>query len=280
MRNWNKEELFKELNKLSIERSGNTIITKFGGGILKTSYVSDIYEVFDFVSYLKDKIEVIENNFPIHKYNLQIWGGKQLLHLISDEVIIGEDKFHKSFYIINSTDKSRRLSFDLGLKSDNFYSVGMTNLTLSRKHTKGVSKVAIDKSIYLNGESFDEQIKDIKSLVGHKVNFSKIREVILGDEVNIPKINHHRFDAFKNAIRWELSNSLSRESVNLLYTPSDRISYVGDLDFSLDAYWVFKKYLQIFNREDSHIVKRETERIMRITRWFIRDSFIREILYS
>ena len=116
MKPWNKEELLKELDKLSIERTGNTIVTKFDNRIIKTSNVSDIYEVFDFVSYLKEKIDIIESNFPIHKYNLQIWGGKQLLQLISEEVIIGEDKFHKSFYIINSTDKSRRLSFDLGLK--------------------------------------------------------------------------------------------------------------------------------------------------------------------
>lgn len=278
MRNWNKQELLTELDKLSIERVGNTIITKFDNRIIKTSEVSDIYEVFDFVSYLKEKIDIIEKNFPIHKYNLQIWGGRQTLQLVSDEIRIGEDKFHKSFYIINSTDKSRRLSFDLGLKNNYFYSVGMTNLTLNRKHTRGVSKVAVDKSIYLNGESFDEQIENINKLIGHKVSFSKIREVILGETPDVPKINHSKFDAFKNCVRWDLGNSLSRERLILLSTPSDRINEIGDLDFSLDAYWVFKKYLQLFNREDSHIVKRETERIMKITKWFIRDSYLQKLL--
>ena len=69
-RSYNKKELFNQIDQLSIERINNQIITKYGGRVIKTANVSNRYEIFDIVKYLKDKINDIENNFTITNYRL------------------------------------------------------------------------------------------------------------------------------------------------------------------------------------------------------------------
>lgn len=275
-RNWNKEELFNQIDQISIEKVNGQVITKYGGRVVKIANVSNRYEVFDIVKYLKDKIEVIESNFNINKYLLTITKGQQYLQLISDSVNIGGIEFHKSFYILNSTDKSRRLSFNAGLHSDKYYMIGANNVGMSKKHLTGVTQSAEEASKGLSGETFNEQIESLNNLVGHRVQFSKIRQVILGDSEEIPQVNHRKFDAFKNSIRYAHSDGIIRltaEQRKQLHVESERMDSI-EHDFYVDAFWVFGVYLRLFNKQDSHIIKNETERIMNITQWAVRNNVL------
>lgn len=275
---YNKEDLFQKIDKISIEKIENQVITKYNNKVIKIANVSNRYEIFDIAKYLKDKIEIIENNFNITHYILNIKGGQQSLQLISDEVKIGGVNFRKSFYILNSTDKSRRLNFNSGLQSDKFYSIGKA-VSMCKKHLNGVTKAAEDASVGLNGETFNEQIELIESLLGHRIKFSKIREVILGNGENTPDINHRRFDAFKNSVRYESLYkriNLTESQRRMLLTQSDRLNEIED-DFYLDAFLTFQIYMTIFNKQDSHIIKKETERIMGITQWAVRNSILESL---
>jgi hypothetical protein len=282
-KSYDKTELFNQIDKLSIERIENQIITKYGGRVMKIANVSNRYEVFDISKYLKDKINDIEKNFTITNYQLVIKGGQQYLKLISDSVEVGGVEFYKSFYILNSSDKSRRLSFNVGLYSEvsKFYVVNSSkNIGLTKKHLKGVTQAGEEATIGLNDETFNEQIELLKSLVGHRISFSKLREVILGDK-DIPKINHLKFDAFKNYIRFASSDgqfTISKDQRDMLFTPSENLSEVSnDKDFYLDAFWSFQVYLRLFNKQDSHIIKNETQRIMKMTQWSIRNAVLESI---
>jgi len=275
-RNYNKEELFNYIDKIEVEKVNGQVITKYAGRVTQVANVSERYEVFDIAKYLKEKIETIEQNFTISKYQLQIRKGQQYLQLISDSVNIGGTEFYKSFYILNSTDKSRRLSFYAGLHSQNYYYIGANNVGLSKKHLTGVNVAAEDASKGLSGETFDEQIEALQNIVGHRIQFSKIRQVILGDKEEIPQVNHRKFDAFKNSIRYADSDrliTLTKEQRSQLYTDSERMKEVKE-DFYLDAFWVFGVYMRLFNRQDSHVIKNETDRIMKITQWAVRNNVL------
>ncbi len=278
-RNYNKEELFNSINKIEVEKINNQVITKYNGRVMRVANVSKRYEIFDIVKYLKEKIELIEQNFTISKYLLTITKGQQYLQLISDSVEIGGINFYKSFYILNSTDKSRRLSFYAGLHSEKYYFIGANNVGMSRKHLTGVTEAAEVASTGLSGETFDEQIESLQNLVGHRIQFSKIRQVILGDKEEIPQVNHRKFDAFKNSVRYADSDrliTLTKEQRSQLYTDSERMKEVKE-DFYLDAFWVFGTYMRLFNRQDSHVIKNETDRIMKITQWAVRNSVLEAI---
>lgn len=278
-KNYNKRDIFDTIDKISVEKINNQVITKFDGRVMRIANVSNRYEVFDITKYLKEKIELIESNFTISKYQLFITKGQQYLQLISDIVNIGGVDFYKSFYILNSTDKSRRLSFYAGLHSQSFYYIGANNVGMSKKHLKGVTEAAEEASINLSGETFDEQIESLRRIVGHRVSFSKIRQSILGDKDEVPQINHRKFDAFKNSVRFANSDgrlTLSKEQRNMLYVDSEKLKEITD-DFYLDAFWVFESYMRLFNRQDSHVIKIETERIMSITQWAVRNNILESL---
>jgi hypothetical protein len=279
---YNRENLFNVINKISIEKVNEQVLTKFDGKLIKVANVSNRYEVFDIAKYLKDKIELIEANFDIDRYKLEVVGGRQYLKLVSDKILIGGVDFYKSFYILNSSDKSRRLSFNVGLYSEesDFHIIGVSNIGMVRKHLTGVTKSADEATENINDETFGEQIDMLNSIVGHKVAFSKLREIIIGDApfVDVPKINHKKFDAFKNSIRHYSNLEFATKQRELLFKESSKITEIEKADdFYLDAFWVLREYLKIFKRQDSHIIKTETERIMKITQCSVRNSLLESL---
>lgn len=269
-RDYNKEELFERIDKLSIERTNNQVITKYNGVVTNISNVSNRYEIFDLPKYLKEKIDLIEKNFNISKYEFIITKGRQYLTLVSDEVTINDIIFQKTFYIQNSTDRSRKLSFYVGLQSKKFSLIRSNNIELNRKHLTGITQIAESATEGLNVESFDEQIESMKSLVGHTVKFSNIRKVILGNDEKIPKINHQKFDMFKNLIKNSLYDTLTPLQRRELSKYSEHFTLTED--FVVDAFLVLNCYLSIFRNQDSHIIKTESERIFKITQYAIRNS--------
>ena len=280
-RSWNKEELFNRIDEISIFRKENQVITMFGKTVVNVTNVSERYEVFDIRSFMKSKIEQIEANFPIHFYKFRLKSGVQELTLISDEVEINKTPFYKSFYILNSSDKSRRLNMNMGLyrADNNSYVVGsIKNLSLSKKHLKGVTQLAEEVSKSIDIETFDEQIESIKSLVGQRVMLSKVREIVVDKDL---KINHKKFDALKNSLRHSPTDKiygLTKDQIETLSTPSENLVFNSKNDFLVDAYQVFSCYIQVFSRQDSYIVKKETEKILKITQCFVRDEKINSLL--
>ncbi len=277
-KDYNKTDIFNTLDKIEITKNGNNqVITRFNERIINVTNVSDRYEIFDIVPYLKDKIELIEKNFAISKYSLRISKGQQELRLLSDSINVGDVSFYKSFFILNSTDKSRRLSFHTGLYSDikNIYIIGARNIGLCKLHLKGVTEAAEQVISDINDETFSEQIEALNSLVGHQVHFSKIREIVLGEDKDIPKINHKKFDVFKNLIRVNKQIHLTEDEKKQLWITSEDLKITHD--FYLDAFLTFQIYMSIFNKMDSQVIKKETNRIMQITRCAVRNSILNSL---
>jgi hypothetical protein len=279
--NYNRQELIDRINQISITQEGEQVITKYGDRVMSVASVSGVYEIFDIKSYLIDRLSDIEKNFNITKYFFRVYKGVQELTLLSDSIEIEGINFYKSFFILNSSDKTRRLSFNAGLycESKNFYVVSsIKNLGLTKKHLKGVSKAAEVASTGLNGETFNEQIESIRSLVGHRISLSKLKEIVVVD--NELKADHMRFDAFKNSILYYVSEGrlkLTASQYMTLRTPSEKLMIDNQNDFYVDAFWAFQVYLRLYLKQDSHIVKRETERIMSITQWSVRNNILEQL---
>jgi len=278
---YNKSELFNKIDAIEISQIGDQVVTKYFNHVINTSTVSRLYEIFDIRAFLKSKITQLEANFNITNYRFVMKRGTQELTLLSDSVEIGVTKFHKAFFILNSTDKSRRLNMNMGLfrEDNNSYLVSsIRNMSLSKKHLKGVTKMAEEISQTIDVETFDEQIASIKSLIGERVMLSEIRKIIVDKDL---KVNHQKFDAFKNSIRFSATDrlsGLSKSELAVLMTPSDKLELNQHNDFSIEAFKVFNCYIQIFSRQDSYVVKKETEKILKITQCFIRDEKLNQLL--
>jgi hypothetical protein len=274
-------ELFTKIDAIEITRQGNQVITKYFDRVINTTEVSHIYEVFDIRAFMKAKIDQLAHNFNMRWYKFVMKRGIQELTILSDDVEINGTSYYKAFFILNSSDKSRRLNMNMGLyrADNNSYLVSaIRNMSLSKKHLRGVTQSAEEVSQTIDVETFDEQIAGIKSLVGERVLLSKVREIILDKDL---KVNHMKFDALKNSLRWSKTDkmdSLSSDQIKTLMTPSEKLTLNHTNDFSVDAYKLFNCYIQVFSRQDSYVVKRETEKILKITQCFMRDEKINNLL--
>jgi hypothetical protein len=274
---YNKAELFEKIDSIEIIRKENQIITKYFNRVVNVSNVSNRYEIFDIASFLKKRILDIESNFNIFYYKLIMTKGIQELTLLSDKVDINGHDYYKSFFVLNSTDKSRRLNLNLGLyRGDNntyLISSGLNNISFSKKHLVGVTEAAEEVAYSISGETFDEQIESLQSLVGEKVSLSNIRNIIIDKDL---KINHRKFDAFKNQVLYSRIK-LTDDQYKTLRTQSEKLIFDKN-DFYIDAYLAFNLYMQIFRNQDSYLVRKETEKIIKITQCSVRNSIIDDIL--
>ena len=275
--NYNKADLFRKIDAIEIFQQGAQVVTKYFGNVINTTPVSNRYEIFDIRSFMKSKIDYIESNFNITFSNLRIRGGIQELILLSDEVEIAGINYYKAFFILNSSDKSRRLSMNLGLyQADNgtYLVSNIKNFSLITKHLKGITDKAEVAAQNIDVETFDEQINSIRSLVGERVMLSQVRNIIVDKD---QKVNHNKFDALKNSLRWN-SKKLTKEQVGVLMTPSEKLNITTDIDFSFDAFHIFQAYMNVFRNQDSYVVRKETEKILKITQCFIREDKLSQLL--
>jgi len=278
---YTKDVLFDVIDRIKIFQHNDHVVTQYYGETVNSTKVSNRYEIFDICSFLKEKVLFIEKNFPITHYRLFLKRGIQELTLISDRIKINNTDYYKSFFILNSTDKSRKLNLNLGLyRADNetYLISNVCNMSLSKKHLKGVTELAETASLSINGETFDEQINSIKSIVGERVMLSELRKIILGEKAL--QVDHRKFDAFKNQLLNSFTDrvEVSRVERSLLRTNSENMDINKTNDFSIDAYKAFNCYIQVFRNQDSFIVKKETEKILNITQCFIRNQKLEKIL--
>ena len=71
---------------------------------------------------------------------------------------------------------------------------------------------------------------------------------------------------------------MTADQIRFLGRFSENIKSIEQADdFYIDAFSALQSYLKIFNREDAHIIKNETERIMKITQWAIRNAALESI---
>lgn len=275
---YNKTDLFRKVDAIEIFQEGKQVITKYFGNVINNTPVSDRYEIFDIRSFMKSKIDYLESNFNITFSNLRIRGGIQELILLSDQVEIGGINYYKAFFILNSSDKSRRLSMNLGLyQADNgtYLVNSIKNFSLITKHLKGITSKAETAAQNIDVETFDEQIQSIRSLVGERVMMSQVRNIIIDKD---QKVNHNKFDALKNVLRWNFSKQFTKEQVGFLMTPSEKLTIDTHNDFSMDAFRVFQAYMNVFRNQDSYVVRKETEKILQITQCFIRNEKLAQLL--
>ena len=276
---YNKEEVLRKIDLIDITKEGSSIITKYNDRIIKTATVSNRYEIFDIKSYLKSKIDLIEKNFTISHYYFYVKGGVQILDLISDTITINNSEYHKGFFILNSSDKSRCLNFNAGLhcKSTNWYFISpIKNIGLTKKHLTGISDIAENSTIGLNDETFNEQIELLKDLVNHRISYSNLYKIIVPDDT--VKVNLSKMASFNSTIVNLHRNkqlTLLPIQLEMLKMPIEKITFDGD--FYLEAFQVFQIYLGLFNRQDSYLIKKESERIMQITQSYVRNSVLESL---
>lgn len=290
MLKFNYEEVIEKINKINIVRQGDEVVTYYGDREMSRKGVSGRYEIFDFKPFVISCIDEVINNYEIEEYSFSIVGGRQEIRFFSKPEVIEGESFRRSFYLINSSDKSKALSFSYGLRHNNFHYISEKG-SIYKKHYRGITKY-VDEKVDLDDTIFQEQLDIMRDLIGDSIYMSNVQRVITeSEELNKSKVslrsNFVRFkqNLYYNSKRNGLISQMDREK---LFSPSWSFSktknVVNDFiknpqeDFMVDSFFVFKTYLNMFSRRDSGFIKKESRRISEMSVLTNRNSMIDDLL--
>ena len=280
------ERLLREMSGIEIKLEGDEVATYYNNKQVSRKKVSTKYEVFDFKPFVIQCIDSVIEKYDIEKYELTLRGGRQEIRLFSFPEMINGEEFRKTFYLLNSSDKSRALSFSYGLKHMGFHFIS-TSGAIYKKHYTGITKYVEDR-VDLDDSVFIEQIEVLKKLIGSPIYMSNVQKVITESEIlSESKVTYrNNFDNFRRRLYDNTYNSdLPKEDRKKLYVNYwDRVKSVDfclpENDFVVDGFLVFRTYLELFNKKDAQIIKNESKRINNLTIIGQRDSSIDELLNS
>ena len=255
----------EDLEKFSNKMEDGWLITSYDGREICRVEVSKIYYNFDFTNFSKSILSEILNYFTPEKYALKAASGVQELRLLGDELYIDNERYEKMISIVNSTDKTKALSMNVGLakaeegKRPTSYTI-LTNF--SNKHYKSSLPDKIksfsDNLINFNMD-IDFHIKTIEDLKNKDISiidfaksvlFDKDGKVVKSVELKLRALGKkliHDYGFFKN---YSSLNNLT----------ADNIDNIEDVE--INAKVLYNAYVELFKDSDTSIIARESRRVI------------------
>lgn len=282
MRKFDYNQLVDQVSKIEIRLEGDEVATYYDGKEKARKPVSTKYEIFDFRPFVIQCINEVMNQYNIEYYTLQLVGGRQEIRLFSEEEVVKGERFRRTFYLLNSSDKSRALSFSYGLQHNGFHYVSKKG-TIYKKHYTGITEY-VNERVDLDDTIFQEQLEIVSKLIDDTIYMSDVQNIILdGKTMSEARVGQkNNFENFKNRLYYNTNGILSDNDRNKLYVNWNRRISVDfskkENDFMVDSFLVFKTYLEIFKNRDASEIKRESERIAKMSVMENRTSFLDELL--
>mgnify|MGYP003630263414 CR=1 FL=1 len=288
MRAFDYNELVEKINGIEIVLQGDEVVTFYNDKEKARKSVSTKYEIFDFKPFVISSIDEILKSYEIEKYTLSLVGGRQEIRLFSYPEVINGESFTRAFYLLNSSDKSRALSFSYGLRHNNFHYIS-TKGSVYKKHFTGITKF-VEERIDLDDTIFQEQLEVMEKVIGDTILMSNVQKIITDSEIlKDSKVSlKNNFDTFRNHLYLATAGSnldeSDRRKLKVSYVNRNRtnVDFTEDKNnFTVDSFLVFKTYLKMFGRRDASVIKRESERISGLSvltnRNNVLDSLLEEI---
>jgi len=270
-------KVLEEINKFSVESTHGVVSTAFDDRHIRTAKVTSQYKLLNIKSFFNDIIGVLTKVMDIETYSFRVDKGIQEISLMSKIIIINGDEYRKAFYILNSTDRTRALRFNIGL-----YRVDGQRLvipvpecvTVVRFVHKGKefeTKVDnIHDFVYTFSKVVARQVEILENLGNNKVSLRKLLGKMLFEESTdvIAGASKNRATAFCKQLRVHPTDKvnlvdygISLSDMALLAKPTDFMLH-SNSDFLINAYQALQCYHSIYQGRDVGIISRESSRFM------------------
>lgn len=255
----------ENLDKFSNILENGYLTTMFDNRQICKVEVSKIYYNFDFTTFSKSILAEIQQYFTPEKYRLKVASGIQEIRLIGDEIFIDNERFEKMISIVNSTDKSRALSMNVGLVRTDLggrsqYCVILTNF--SNKHYKSSLPDKIksfsDNLINFN-MNIDFHVKSIEDLKNKEVSIIDFAKALLfNEDGKLIKTNELKLRALGKNLKW--TPAFKKHYNTLSNLTADSLNNVED--FNINSKVLFNTYIELFKDQDTSVIARESRRII------------------
>ncbi len=258
-------KLNEDLDKFDNQIEDGFLVTRYDGREICRVEVSKIYYNFDFTNFSKSILSEIQKYFTPEVYRLKIASGEQEIKLIGDELYIDNERYEKSISIVNSTDKSKALSMNVGLVKCEKGKRSTSTIILtsfSNKHYKATLPDKI-KSFSENLINFnmdiDFHVKTIDDLKNKEVTIVEFAKSVLFDKNGkVVKSIELKLAALGKKLMYEYGFRKNYSTLSNL-TAAD-IEKVEDI--TLNAKVLFTAYIEMFKDSDTSIIARESRRVI------------------
>lgn len=264
-KDFNIKEVYDVLNKFHNKIEDGNLKTFYDNREICNVEISKVYFNFDFVSFTKSLLLEIPNYFTPERYTLKATSGIQELRLFGDEVFIDNQRYEKMISILNSTDKSRSLSMNIGLvkKNKNLLPTSYTILTsFSNKHYKSSLPDKIksfsDNLINFNID-IDYHINTIEDLKNKKVSIIELcKKMLYDNNGKAIKSMELKLRSLGKKLMYDYNFRSNYETLSNL--TSSYLNKVDDIIISSDI--IYNAYIELFKSNDTSIITRESRRII------------------
>ncbi len=262
---FNSDEIITNLDKFENKLENGFLTTTYDGRLICKVEVSKVYYNFDFTSFSKSILSEVQKYFSPDTYSLKAASGVQEIRLIGDEIYIDNEKYKKIISIVNSTDKSKALSMNVGLvKYDKKGNQDFITILTSfcNKHYKSSLPDKIksfsDNLINFNMD-INYHIKTIEDLANKEVGIVELAKSMLYNEKGkLIKTMELKLRALGKKLTYSYGfrNQYITLS-NLTETEIDKVE-----NFKIKSKTIYDAYMELFNDSDTSIIARESRRII------------------
>lgn len=264
-KDFNIDEINDVLNKFSNKIEDNFLITIYEKNEICRTEISKVYYNFDFSNFTKKILIEIQNYFKPEKYTLKAYGGIQEIILFGDEIFIDNERYEKMISILNSTDKSRSLSMNIGLvkQKKNASPSSYTILSsFTNKHYKSSLpekiKAFSDNLINFNID-IDYHIKTIDDLKHYDVSIVNLcNEMLYDSNKKLIKSSELKLRALGKKLIFDYG--FRKNYVTLSNLISSQINKIEDV--KINSKTIYNAYMELFKNSDTSIIARESRRII------------------
>lgn len=260
------EQVNATLDKFSNKIENGWLITSYDEREICRVEVSKIYYNFDFTNFSKSILSEIQKYFTPEKYALKAASGVQEIRLEGDEIFIDNERYEKMISIVNSTDKSKALSMNVGLvrrDKGERYAKHYTILTnFSNKHYKASLPDKI-KSFSENLINFNmdidfhiKTIEDLKNKEVSMIGFAK--SILFNEKGKVVKTVELKLRALGKKLSYDYGmRKYYTTLANLTAANIDKVE-----DFKINAKILYNAYVELFKDQDTSIIARESRRVI------------------
>lgn len=258
-------KLNDDLDKFDNQIEDGFLVTRYDGREICRVEVSKIYYNFDFTNFSKSILSEIQKYFTPEVYRLKIASGEQEINLVGDELYIDNERYEKTINIVNSTDKSKALSMNVGLvKIEKGKRATSTTIltSFSNKHYKASLPDKIksfsDNLINFN-MNIDFHIKTIEDLKNKEVTIVEFAKSVLFDKNGkVVKSVEFKLAALGKRLMYEYGFRKNYSTLsNLTAADIDKVE-----DITLNAKVLYSAYIELFKDSSTSVIARESRRVI------------------
>lgn len=262
---FNSDEINSNLDKFENKLENGYLTTTYDGREICVVEVSKVYYNFDFTNFSKSILSEIQKYFSPDTYSLKAASGVQEIRLIGDELYIDNERYKKIISIVNSTDKSKALSMNVGLVKYNKRGDQDTITILTsfcNKHYKSSLPDKIksfsDNLINFNMD-IDFHIKTIEDLANKEVGIVEFTKSMLYDEKGkLIKTMELKLRALGKKLTYSYGFRKNYDALsNLTETGIDKVE-----NFKIKSKTIYDAYMELFKDSDTSVIARESRRII------------------